>query len=110
MNQELPTAVLPAKLKKVHNYVKALGQLQVFLGLCCIALGALSDFAAGDENPTKIRYVVEACGVYLIVAGFIGISGSSSYRRGLMTAFLVMSLHIMVICTGDNWDECQGHN
>lgn len=98
MQRENPPIVFSAKFTRIHKYVKCLGQLQVFLGLCCVALGSLSDFAGTESNPTKVPYIVEFIGMYLIITGFIGISGSSSYRRGLMSAFLVMSLHVALIC------------
>lgn len=97
MDQELPLVSLPTRVIRAHKFVKACAQLQVFAGLVCLALGALSDYINIHDNSGKPPLIVECCGLYLIVAGFVGICGASSFRRGLVTAFLVMCIHAALI-------------
>jgi len=93
----LPSAAvgqLPRPLTKVHRALQALAQCQVMMGLVCCALGALYIANQGVFSRVSLGICV---GLYFMVSGLIGICGSATYRRGLMVAYMVMSVHSTVL-------------
>lgn len=91
---------LPPRVIRVHRMAKGLSQGTVFIGLICVALGALADYEAssGPSSSARLTGLPECIGLYLIVMGWVGICGTASYRRGMMAALLVMCLHAIIIC------------
>jgi len=64
------------------------------MGLVCCALGAL--YVANQGVFSRVSLGI-AVGLYFMVSGLIGICGSATYRRGLMVAYMVMSVHSTVL-------------
>ncbi len=100
MSEEERMDLLPHTLRRTHQVMKALAQCQTFLGLACMAIGAISDYVSsgfGKESGLRIEGVPEFCGLYFMLTGLIGTCGAASYRRGLLVAYLVMTLHACLI-------------
>src|SRR5690349_19008306 len=96
-NAGSPTAQFPKRFLNLHWHLKTMAQLQVFIGLVCLALGGLADYGSISAGGLRPMGITEVCGAYFIATGLVGIMGSTSYRRGLMVAFLVMAIHSMLL-------------
>jgi len=97
MSDESTKALFPQRFNTLYWRLKATAQLQVFIGLVTLALGALADYQSISSGGLRAIGIPEICGAYFVLTGIVGISGSASYRRGLMVAFMVMSLHALFV-------------
>ncbi|VDD89621.1 unnamed protein product [Enterobius vermicularis] len=75
----------------------SLARCQVIVGLIVLILAALADFLSSNESAIRLVALVECCSVYFIVTGVIGILGAASHRQSLLIAFMVMSIHVIMI-------------
>jgi len=86
---------LPLSLVRLHRILKALSQCQVLLGLVSAALASLYLLNDGVFGIFSVGIFI---GIYYAITGFIGICGSASFRRGLVSAYMVMCCHAAIIC------------
>uniref|UniRef100_A0A915Q0D7 Uncharacterized protein n=1 Tax=Setaria digitata TaxID=48799 RepID=A0A915Q0D7_9BILA len=87
------------RVLRSHGLLKCLAQCHVVLGLIIFILAALADYMSSRINTIRMVGLEECCSFYFILTGIIGICGSASHRRGLILAFMVMSLHAILIFT-----------
>uniref|UniRef100_A0A0M3HY69 Uncharacterized protein n=1 Tax=Ascaris lumbricoides TaxID=6252 RepID=A0A0M3HY69_ASCLU len=76
---------------------QCLAQCHVVLGLIIFILAALADYVSSRINTVRLVGLEECCSFYFIMTGIIGICGAASHRRGLIIAFMIMSLHAAII-------------
>lgn len=86
---------LKPRLAKVHRAVQALAQCQLIMGLVCCGLGALYIIKQG-YFWARVSFGI-ADGFYFMLTGLIGICGSLTYRKSLVIAYMVMSVHSTVL-------------
>jgi len=79
------------RLAKVHRAVQALAQCQLIMGLVCCSLGALYIIKQG-YFWARVSFGI-ADGFYFMLTGLIGICGSLTYRKTLLIAYMIMSVH-----------------
>jgi len=60
-------------------------------------MGVYADVVSHRAPTVRLHGVVECCAIYFLFTGITGICGAASYRRGLIIAFLIMSLHAAII-------------
>lgn len=82
---------------RTHGMLKCLAQCHVVLGLIILILSALADYVSSRIHTIRMVGLEECCSFYFILTGIIGICGAASHRRGLILAFMVMSLHAVLI-------------
>ncbi|CAB3399591.1 unnamed protein product [Caenorhabditis bovis] len=86
-----------ASAAKMLSLLKALANIHVVLGIIMIVLSALADYASSRIKTLRLHGLEEICSFYFVLFGIVGIMGSASYRRSLVVAYLVMSIHAVVI-------------
>lgn len=86
-----------AAVFRSHGMLKCLAQCHVVLGLIIFILAALADYVSSRIHTVRLIGLEECCSFYFILTGIVGICGSASHRRGLILAFMVMSLHAVLI-------------
>ncbi|KHN72172.1 hypothetical protein Tcan_09392 [Toxocara canis] len=82
---------------RLHGMLKCLAQCHVVLGLIIFILAALADYVSSRINTIRLVGLEECCSFYFIMTGIIGICGAASHRRGLIIAFMIMSMHAAII-------------
>ncbi|CAJ0962266.1 unnamed protein product, partial [Mesorhabditis belari] len=82
---------------RLLSILKMLAQIHVFLGILMLILSALADYVSSRKNTIRLNGLLECCSFYFVVMGSVGLCGAASYRRGLVIAILVMSVHAILI-------------
>ncbi|CAJ0568440.1 unnamed protein product, partial [Mesorhabditis spiculigera] len=82
---------------KLLSILKMLAQMHVFLGIIMVVMSALADYISSRINTVRFHGLLEVCSFYFVVMGIVALLGAASYRRGLVIATVVMSIHAILI-------------
>ncbi|PAV88989.1 hypothetical protein WR25_14948 [Diploscapter pachys] len=82
---------------KMLGLLKILAKTHAVIGLMSMVLACLADYISTRVNTIRIHGIIECCSFYFFLTGVIGLLGATSYRRGLVIAFLVMNIHAILI-------------
>lgn len=52
-------SLVPARLRRLHKLLKGAAQLQIFVGLAGLALGALADYVASNSGGLRVPAIPE---------------------------------------------------
>uniref|UniRef100_A0A0K0EEB4 MARVEL domain-containing protein n=1 Tax=Strongyloides stercoralis TaxID=6248 RepID=A0A0K0EEB4_STRER len=88
-----------ADFSRMENILKVLSKCHVVVGLICLVLSALADYLSSTVQTLRFYGLQEVCSFYFVLHGIVGIVGAASRRRGIIIAFMIMSLHaILIFC------------